>query len=76
MTKQEQQAVFGLQLFLPYELKGNEGHRTETISLLSRPNLSAEEKERLEAEYAVLLQQKQKLRQNPAKKNKRPLPSH
>ncbi|HIZ55359.1 MAG TPA: ATP-binding cassette domain-containing protein [Firmicutes bacterium] len=49
---------------------------TETISLLSRPNLSAEEKERLEAEYAVLLQQKQKLRQNPAKKNKRPLPSH
>ena len=33
MTKQEQQAVFGLQLFLPYELKGNEGHRTETISL-------------------------------------------
>lgn len=35
MTKQEQQAVFELQLFLPYEIKGNEGHRTETISLPS-----------------------------------------
>lgn len=33
MIQQEQRAIFELQLFLPYENKGNEKHRTETISL-------------------------------------------